>query len=150
MSGLAVQVRFKPRDVSKIPKKMRKELLAKRRLALSKTAQVGLSIIEDRTEKGEGYKGAFKPYTKSYRIWKTKTANQGGGGHTSTMPNLSLTGDMLGAMITKANQKQAVIFFSNPIDAKKAAMNDKKRPFFGFNRAEKKRLGKAFTRFITL
>ena len=97
MSGLAVKVRFQPRDVSKIPKKMRKELLAKRRLALSKTAQVGLSIIEDRTETGEGYKGAFKPYTKSYRIWKTKPVNQGGGGHTSTMPNLSLTGDMLGA-----------------------------------------------------
>jgi hypothetical protein len=57
---------------------------------------------------------------------------------------------MIGAMITKANPKQAVIFFSNPKDAKKAAMNDKTRPFFGFNRAEKKRLGKAFTRFITL
>ena len=150
MSGLAVKVRFQPRDVSKIPKKMRKELLAKRRLALLKTAQVGVSIIEDRTEKGDGYKGKFEPYTKSYRIWKTKPVNQGGGGHTSTMPNLSLTGDMLGAMITKANPKQAVIFFSNPKDAKKAAMNDKTRPFFGFNRAEKKRLGKAFTRFITL
>ena len=55
MSGLAVKVRFQPRDVSKIPKKMRKELLAKRRLALLKTAQVGLNIIEDRTETGEGY-----------------------------------------------------------------------------------------------
>jgi hypothetical protein len=150
MSGLAVKVRFQPKDVSKIPKKMRKELLAKRRLALLKTAQVGVSIIEDRTETGDGYKGKFEPYTKSYRIWKTKPVNQGGGGHTSTMPNLSLTGFMLGAMITKANPKQAVIFFSNPKDAKKAAMNDKTRPFFGFNRAEKKRLGKAFTRFITL
>ena len=150
MSGLAVKVKFQPRDVSKIPKKMRKELLAKRRLALLKTAQVGVSIITDRTAKGDGYKGAFEPYKKSYAIWKTKPVNQGGGGHTSTMPNLSLTGDMLGAMITKANPKQAVIFFSNPKDAKKAAMNDKTRPFFGFNRAEKKRLGKAFTRFITL
>ena len=64
MSGLAVKVRFQPRDVSKIPKKMRKELLAKRRLALLKTAQVGLSIIEDRTETGEGYKGTFQPYTR--------------------------------------------------------------------------------------
>ena len=43
-----------------------------------------------------------------------------------------------------------VVKVSNPKDAKKAAMNDKTRPFFGFNRAEKKRLGKAFTRFITL
>ena len=150
MSGLAVKVKFQPRDVSKIPKKMRKELLAKRRLALLKTAQVGVSIITDRTAKGDGYKGAFEPYKKSYAIWKTKPVNQGGGGHTSTMPNLSLTGDMLGAMITKANPKQAVIFFSNPKDAKKAAMNDKTRPFFGFNQTEKKRLGKAFTRFITL
>jgi len=150
MSGLAVKVRFQPKDVSKIPKKMRKELLAKRRLALLKTAQVGVSIITDRTAKGDGYKGAFEPYKKSYAIWKTKPVNQGGGGHTSTMPNLNLTGFMLKAMITKANPKQAVIFFSNPKDAKKAAMNDKTRPFFGFNRAEKKRLGKAFTRFITL
>ena len=45
---------------------MRKELLAKRRLALLKTAQVGVSIIEDRTETGDGYKGTFEPYTKSY------------------------------------------------------------------------------------
>ena len=92
MSGLAVKVRFQPKDVSKIPKKMRKELLAKRRLALLKTAQVGVSIITDRTAKGDGYKGAFEPYKKSYAIWKTKPVNQGGGGHTSTMPNLNLTG----------------------------------------------------------
>ena len=73
MSGLAVKVRFQPRDVSKIPKKMRKELLAKRRLALLKTAQVGLSIIEDRTETGDsGYKGTFKPYSKKLCFFQSQ------------------------------------------------------------------------------
>lgn len=155
MSGLAVKVRFQPRDVSKIPKKMRKELLAKRRLALLKTAQVGLSIITDRTETGEGYKGTFKPYTKSYAIakkkgWPASKNREAFAGTSNSTVNLMVSNKMIGAMITKANPKQAVIFFSNPKDAKKAAMNDKTRPFFGFNRAEKKRLGKAFTRFITL
>jgi len=142
MSGLAVKVRFQPRDVSKIPKKMRKELLAKRRLALLRTAQVGLDIIEDRTETGDGYKGKFEPYQESYALFRAKN------GRSASNVDLNFTGQMLGSMTTKANAKQAVIFFSSAASAKKAAMNDKTRPFFGFNRVEKKRLGKAFTRFI--
>ena len=145
MSGLAVKVRFQPRDVSKIPKKMRKELLAKRRLALLKTAELGLGIIQDRTASGTQINGTrFKDYSEKYAFFRAKN------GRTPVNVDLNFTGQMMSSMSVKANSNRAVIFFLRASEAKKAAMNDKTRPFFGFNRTEKKRLVKAFTRFITL
>ena len=51
---------------------------------------------------------------------------------------------MLGSMTTKANRKEAKIFFTRATEAKKAAMNNKTRPFFGFSKSEEKQLGKVF------
>jgi hypothetical protein len=47
-------------------------------------------------------------------------------------------------MTVRANSRKAEIFFSRVTEAKKAAMNNKKRPFFGFNDQEEKQLGKVF------
>ena len=47
-------------------------------------------------------------------------------------------------MTTKANGKQAEIFFSRATESKKAAMNNKTRPFFGFSRKEQQRLSEVF------
>ena len=53
---------------------------------------------------------------------------------------------MLGCYDYKANSKQADIFFSRAAESKKAAMNNKSRPFFGFSRKEEKQLGQVFLR----
>ena len=143
MSGLAVKVKFQPRDVSKIPKKMRKELLAKRRLALLKTAELGLGIIQDRTASGTQINGTrFKDYSEKYAFFRAKN------GRTPVNVDLNFTGQMLGDMSLKANSKRAVIYFLRGSEAKKAFHNNKTRAFFGFSRLEEKQLAKTFERFL--
>lgn len=139
---MQVKLDVKPRDFQKIPEKMRKKLQAKYESALFRVAQIGISIITDRTARGVGYKGGtFKPYTEKYAVFRAKKGRD-------TRPNLFYSGNMLGSIISRADSKQAEIFFSKATESAKASGNNKKRPFFGFNRDEKKRLSRAFERFI--
>ena len=61
---------------------------------------------------------------------------------------MNFTGKMLGSMTTKASSKQAEIFFRGATESGKAAGNDKKRPFFGFNNSEEEKLGRIFFRAL--
>ena len=117
-----------------------KELSDSVKRALSRTAQAGVNIIEDRTAEGQGYKGGkFAEYNPVYAAFRRSKGR-------GEMPDLQFTGKMLGSMTTKADAKQAEIFFSRATESKKAAMNDKKRPFFGFSPQEEKKLGQVFFR----
>lgn len=106
--------------------------------SLLKTAQFGTQIILDRTERGVGYKGKFKPYSAPYK----KIRSEKGRG---LVPDLNFSGRML-ASIKQTNESKNVakIYFGRAQEAKKAAFNDKLRPFFGFNSLEKDRLSKFF------
>jgi phage gpG-like protein len=139
-------VQIKPKDIAKRVQKRGRALRNSIKLALSRTAQSGIPIIIDNLDKGKGYKGSFKPYTLDYARWKVKPIDQGGGGHSSIKPNLQLTNLMIGAFTTKANSSRAEIFFSNFDANKKAAFNNKTRPFMGFNRRDEKRLRNVFER----
>jgi len=122
--------------------KKQKDIKASMKRALSITAQQGINIIEDRTQDGKGYKGgAFKGYSEKYAKFRR---NKGRGQNV----DLQFTGRMLGSMTSKADSKKATIFFTRAEEAKKAAMNNKTRPFFGFSRKEEKQLGKVFFRYI--
>jgi len=134
---MQIKIKTNAKEIAKRIKKQGKELSDSVKKALSITAQAGVNIIEDRTSKGVGYKGSFKPYSATYAAFR---ASKGRG----SLPDLQFTGQMLGSMTTKANSKQAEIFFSRAAESKKAAMNDKKRPFFGFSSSEEKKLGKIF------
>jgi hypothetical protein len=151
--SLAVKVDIKPKSFKGIAKKRQAEIKAGITKALSKTAQVGINIILDRTEKGQGYEGKFKPYSKGYAIakkngWPRSKDRRSFSGDASGIVNLNVTGTMIGGMTSKANSKRAVIFFTNPKITKKAVHNNKTRPFFGFNRLEEKQLAETFERFL--
>lgn len=123
-------------------KKKGKDIGASFKKALSITAQEGVNIIENRTADGVGYKdGAFVRYTEKYREFRESRGR-------GDKPDLNFTGKMLGSMTTKANRREANIFFTRAAEAKKAAMNNKTRPFFGFSKTEEKQLGKVFFRHI--
>jgi len=139
---MKVKLETKPRNLASIPKKMRKELQAKYKSALFRVAQIGINIIQDRTAQGQGYKdGAFKPYSERYAAFRSKKDR-------TLTPNLKISGNMIAAMTSKANDKQAEIFFRGAKESSKAAYNNQTRPFFGFSRDEEKRLSRAFERFI--
>ena len=123
-------------------KKQGRDIASSFKKALSITAQEGVNIIENRTEKGVGYKdGAFKKYNEKYEAFRRKKGR-------STSPDLNFSGKMLGSMTTKANRKEAKIFFTRAAEAKKAAMNNKTRPFFGFSKNEEAKLARVFFRYI--
>lgn len=144
-------VRWLPKAWDKLASKAVSGKLAKREVALNKTAILGTNIILDRTSKGEGYDGRFSAYSPGYAKrksegWGSSSRNRGFGGDSSGVVNLRVRGEMLSSIVHKANKNEAEIFFSRAAEAKKAAMNNQLRPFFGFNKAEKQRLVKYFVR----
>lgn len=139
---MQVNITTNARKVEKALKKKGKDVAASFKKALSITAQEGVNIIENRTADGKGYKdGAFKAYNEKYQAFRRKKGR-------GIKPDLNFSGKMLGSMTTKANRKEAKIFFTRAAEAKKAAMNNKTRPFFGFSKSEEKQLGKVFFRYL--
>lgn len=123
-------------------KKRGKSLNASVKKALLITALKGINIIEARTSKGRSYKGTFfKKYNASYAAYRLQKGR-------STKPDLQFTGQMMSSMSAISTSRYAEIYFTRATESKKAAMNDKKRPFFGFSRKEQKTLGKTFERYL--
>jgi len=139
---MEVRIQTNAKEVAKRVKKKGKALSDSVKKALSITAQSGVNIILDRTGKGAGFKGgAFEGYNPLYAAFRLAHGR-------SKTPDLNFTGQMLGSMTTKSTSSQAEIFFSRATESKKAAMNNKTRPFFGFNRKEEKKLGQVFFRAL--
>lgn len=139
---MQVRIETNAKKVQAALKKKGKDVNKSLKRALSITAQEGINIIEDRTQDGVGYKGgAFKEYSDKYAKFRRA---KGRGNNV----DLQFTGRMLGSMTSKADRKKATIFFTRAEEAKKAAMNNKTRPFFGFNRQEEKQLANVFFRNI--
>lgn len=111
--------------------------------ALLATAQFGTQIILDRTERGIGYTGAFDSYSAKYALFR-KAA-----GRKTSPVDLNFSGKMLGAMAaTKERKGVAKIYFTRASEAAKASGNNRKRPFFGFNRQEQDKLRRFFSNRI--
>jgi len=123
--------------------------------ALSITAQQGINIILDRTEKGKGINGPFARYTPAYATrkangWPATATQRAFSGDPSRIVNLNLRGEMLASMTSKAKGFTASIFFARATENNKAYWNSRKRPFFGFNAQEKRTLGKIFQKAFKL
>lgn len=131
---------------AKIRAALKKEsatMKAKMQTGLSRVAQQGINIIQDRMDSSKTIMGGrFKPYTEKYAAFRRASGKQ-------PHVNLQFTRGMRNAMTTKATSKKAEIFFTTGDEAKKAAFNDKTRPFFGFSKDEITDLSKIFLRAIT-
>jgi len=144
------------RGINKFLNVTKKQLQESLKNALSITAQDGVRIIKERTAKGEGYKGKFAPYSKGYAElkangWKAGTFEddpRSFSGDASRVVNLFVRGAMLGGMATTVDNEKATIYFTTGELSKRAAKNDKTRPFFGFNAREQTELGKTFIRYM--
>jgi len=142
-----VKVDTNAKEIGKRIKKKGKALSASFKRALSITAQAGVNIIEARTSKGDGFKGG------KFEGYSTKGKNGGYAGFRERKgrgltPDLQFTGQMLSSMTSRASSKQAEIFFARATESKKAAMNNKTRPFFGFSKREEKQLGEILFRAL--
>lgn len=139
-------------EVQKSLNKSKAEIISLVEVSLLKTAQYGTQIILDRTEKGIGYLGKFAPYSPAYRKaksagWRATPKRRGFGGDSSGVVNLNVHGTMLSSIQQRAlNQTTAQIYFGRAAEAKKAAFNNERRPFFGFNTKEQEALSRFFIR----
>lgn len=123
------------REIKATPKKIDR--------ALSMTAQQGINVIVDRTEKGIGYKGAFAPYTPAYAKFRAKK------GRKVAPVDLNFSGNMLSSIASRRVSKGVYeIYFTRAVEARKGAFNNIKRPFFGFNPKEKGNLSRFFRKAV--
>jgi|9_EtaG_2_1085328.scaffolds.fasta_scaffold01280_11 hypothetical protein len=140
---LGLQVTMKPRDVAKITKQEQRDIKRGIDKAISRVGSLGKQIILQRTKVGEGVDGPFKAYTPAYI---SQLASEG---KPSIPVDLFNTGQMIRSIqVRRSNSRTAEIYFDNPEAAKKAAFNDRTRPFFGFNAKEEDRLAALFRKEI--
>ncbi len=133
-----VEISIDVEGLAKSLKKTQEEIANQIPKALLQTAGLGTQIILDRTEKGVGINGKFQAYKPKYAKFKSLK------GHPSTV-NLMFTGRMLASIQQRLiNKNAAQIYFGRATEAKKAAFNNERRPFFGFNNNEQQRLSKFF------
>tara|TARA_R110000823_G_scaffold234180_1_gene360444 strand:- start:45 stop:467 length:423 start_codon:yes stop_codon:yes gene_type:complete len=130
-------------DVSKVTfaiDELKKKLPQEISRALIRTANYGIRIIQKRTLSGSGYEGKFQPYTPKYAKFKLRYDRSG-------IVNLNYRGTMQSSMAARMIRKNvAQIYFTRATEAKKAAMNNELRPWFGFNRSEQNTLSNYFVR----
>lgn len=118
------------------------------KIALSRTAQQAINVILKKTKSGvDADDNPFKPYSKKgsgdgYYGWRKRRGK-------SLTPNLSNKGQMLAAMTSKVQGTKATIFFSSAAESKKAAFNQKSRPFFKLSARTRGQLTKFFIRNLT-
>jgi hypothetical protein len=106
--------------------------------ALMSAGEKARALILNRTSRGIGLNGRFKRYDTKYAKYRSKKGK-------GSTPNLSFSGDMLGSLsVTKTKTTSVLVHFKNRKEAKKAAYNNKKRPFFGIKPEEKKLVAAAF------
>ncbi len=145
--SLGLQVTIKPRDLAKITKQEQRDIKRGIDRAIGRVGSLGKDIILKRTEKGLGIDGPwrapFDKYSKGYLNYLDAK------GYPDEPIDLYASGQMMRSMqVRQANSRTAEIYFDNPEAAKKAAFNDRTRPFFGFNQKEEDRLVALFRREI--
>lgn len=139
---MQIKIDTNVKDVARRIGKKGKELSDSVKYALSRTALKGKDIIQDRMTAGKAIKGGnFKKYDSVYSAFRSSKGR-------GTKPDLQFTGQMMSSMSAVSTSRYAEIYFTRATESKKAAMNDKKRPFFGFSRKEQKTLGKTFERYL--
>ena len=90
-----------------------------------------MNRIQKRTSQGIDVNGqTFKEYTGPYAAFRRSK------GRPVNKVTLIFTGRMRGAMTSGLSGQDGLIFFSSRAESKKAAMNNRKRQFFGLNRKD--------------
>lgn len=138
---MALTVKVTPRDFDKLTAEEQRLIKERTPLGLQRAGFQGINRIQDRLDRGEGYKGNLKPYSPHYLLKRKER------GATETV-NLLWSGNMRSSMAVRHNERYATIYFNRAAEAKKAAMLNKTRPFFGFTEQDEKELAESFAKYV--
>lgn len=138
---MALTVKVTPRDFDKLTAEEQRLIKERTPLGLQRAGFQGINRIQDRLDRGKGYQGNLKPYSPHYLLKRKER------GATETV-NLTWSGNMRSAMAVRHNDRYATIYFNRSSEAKKAAMLNKTRPFFGFTDEDEKELAESFAKYV--
>ena len=152
---LDVKVRINNKKVKKMLDDFSMGLPRKADQALGRAAQWAQMKILQRTGKGTSVTGSpFIAYTKSYNKFKSER----GGTFFKGVPNLRLTGGMLGSIDNRKKGKNHwIIYFRRKDEELKASYHDhlgvgkrgsKTRPFFSLNDREQDHIEKMIVKGV--
>lgn len=142
MNGLKVKVTVKPKQLEKIAKRIDDQINKNKIKAMQATTLSGVTTIELRTQKSQSYKGRdFKEYSPKYAATRARAG-------LTTTPDLSFKGTMLASLTSKSDKKEGIIFFSRATESRKAAFNNKTRPFMGFSKKERGELADVYRKYL--
>ena len=162
-----IKISTNPLRLERVTKDIAEDIESSKRLAMTRTVLAGTEIIEDRTSKGRGINRAFNRYSSSWAAIRSAlgksspTVNLQFG--YERLPNTRIGSpndakflsrvkaayksrpSMLSSLQGKAqSKKRGIIYFTRGDAAERAAMVNKSRPFFGFNRKEERRLADVY------
>ena len=140
---MKIEVDFDSKGMERRLREISMQLPGNIKKALNVTAMYAESYLLNRTEEGRGYRGVFAPYSAGYAKFRRKKGRQ------IRTVDFNFSGRMLASIKHTTKKDEAIIGFSRAAEAKKAAMLNIKRPWFGFNNPEQKKIRKFFYKSLT-
>ena len=142
---MKVNVTLDDKEVQAMLKAFPKRIKKASKKALSYTSNFVVKTIKKRTEDGIGVSGSFTPYARSTKRSRGKAGRQTG------VVDLFDSGQMLGAMTSKAVSPSLGVVFFLDADARRRAMwhhtgagHLPVRKWFDVNNREEKQVGSQF------
>lgn len=130
---ISISIDTKPSDLRKMVQKLGRTFTKNHKVAMRKAAAEGVNRIQKRTSLGlDVNEQPFRPYSEAYKGFRQSK------GRPVDKVRLIFTGRMRGAMTSGLRGQDGLIFFSSRAESKKAAFNNRKRPFFGLNRKDRR------------
>ena len=128
---ITISIDTKPRDLRKMVDKIGRTFTKNHKRAMRRAAAEGLNRIQKRTSLGlDVHEQPFRPYSEAYKGFRESK------GRGVDKVRLIFTGRMRKSMQSGLRGQDGLINFDSRAESKKAAMNNKRRQFFGLNKSD--------------
>lgn len=128
---IKVSIDTKPKDLRKIVKNLGRTFTKNHKRAMRRAAAEGLNRIQKRTSLGlDVNEQPFRPYSEAYKGFRKSK------GRDVNKVKLIFSGRMRKSMQSGLRGQDGLIFFDSRAESKKAALNNRRREFFGLNRSD--------------
>lgn len=142
---ITVDIDTKPRDLRKIVDRLGRSFTKNHKRAMRRAAATGLDRIQKRTSLGlDVNEQPFRPYSEAYKGFRASK------GRPVDKVRLIFTGRMRKSMQSGLQGKDGLIYFDSRAESRKAAFNNRKRPFFGLNRSDGRAVRDAYFKGLRL
>jgi len=128
---IEINIDTKPRDLRKMVDKLGRTFTKNHKRAMRRAAAEGVNRIQKRTSLGlDVHEQPFRPYSEAYKGFRESK------GRGVDKVRLIFTGRMRKSMQYGLRGQDGLINFDSRAESKKAAINNKRREFFGLNKSD--------------